>query len=915
MSIKSPHINPDQSAKHGLVQPILWTEKRSGKFWAAFLTVLVFLVFGNTLQNGYNMDDELVTRNHRLTSNGISGIVEILTSPYYADSQGYSYEYRPITLLTFAIENEIFGESPFVGHLINVLLFSLTVILVFHLIKGFLPNNGVWLSLLVSLLFLVHPLHTEAVSSIKNREELLSLFGGLLALYATLRLARNGNWMWLILMTIALLMGLLAKLSVLSFVIIIPIWIIVIGGKPIQFWVTTTLMAVTLGLVLWLRTNLDFSVIIAAMTGLIFLLTASLLAFRPIDFFLRLKLNTVQTFTNSEDSNSNPKSLDLKSLVLIVITLGLMVFGGVTSQSIPVTISIGILFLHPLLLGKWIPALIGLAILGLTALAPEALHGMAHLPFYFVALASLFLFKHENWLNQAGHWLIVVGVIVGILAVWHLGELEWGGILSKLVFASLVFIIAQKSFCAKFPWLRASILLFMTAAAGLTMIKGFKWEVGILAMGIAVSEYIFLRKRARQIIGTALLMAAFVSVTLTPYKLNNGQEMNAPGTYKPVGNKIETKRPALDDILGNNTDRPLAYAEYPLGFDSGMSRRLGSTSVILGHYLKMMLIPWPQSFYYGFDEVPLANLKEPWAIVSGLIHLALLLLALMSIRNHPILSFGILSYLSSIFLFSNLFEPVAGMLADRLTYVASFGFCISLGYALTWLYERQRSIMGRRLVTAGIALLLCTYSGMTIARNAQWKDALTLMRHDIKNVPNSAQAHNLLASHLMKNSFEPEYQQQAIAMRQEAINHFKQAVRIWPDFFNVWFDLGRTYQIIGEPKLALSCFQQTHKLDSTFYQATFNVATIAEELKDTSTAIYYYNRCIRFNPEMLQAYTNLSYLHFRLNQFEKSIAVNQKAIAYNPNWPEPYDNIARVYTALHQPELAEPFFKKLQELR
>ena len=204
---------------------------------------------------------------------------------------------------------------------------------------------------------------------------------------------------------------------------------------------------------------------------------------------------------------------------------------------------------------------------------------------------------------------------------------------------------------------------------------------------------------------------------------------------------------------------------------------------------------------------------------------------------------------------------------------------------------------------------------MTIARNAQWKDALTLMRHDIKNVPNSAQAHNLLASHLMKNSFEPEYAKEAIAMRLEALSHFKEAVRIWPDFFNVWFDLGRTYQILGESKLALSCFQQTHKLDSTFYQATFNVATIAEELKDTSTAIYYYNRCIRFNPEMLEAYTKLSYLHFRMRQFEESIGVNQKAIAYNPNWPDPYDNIARVYSGLNQPEKAEPYLKKLQELR
>jgi hypothetical protein len=914
MSIEFPHGNAGKSAKHEVVQPTFWAEKRSNKFWAALLAILVFLVFGNTLQHGYNMDDELVTQNHRLTSDGISGILEILTSPYYADNQGYSYEYRPLTLLTFALENEIFGESPFVGHFMNILLFSLTVILVFHLIKGFLPNNNVWLSLLISLLFLVHPLHTEAVSSIKNREELLSLFGGLLALYATLRLVRNGNWTWLLLMTLALMMGLLAKLSVLSFVVIVPIWIIVIGGKPIQFWITTTLMALTLGLVLWLRTTLDFSVIMAAMTGLVFLQSIFLLVFRPT-FLSLLCSNTVRTFNNSKDSNSNSHSLDFRSFVLVVITLGLMVFGVVVTQSLPITISIGILFFHPLLLGNWIPALTGIGTLGLTALAPEALQTMAHLPFYFVALASLFLFKHENWFKQAGHWLIVVGVIVGIITVWHLGELEWGGILSKLAFVSLVFIIAQQSFCAKFPWLRVSIILAITAAAGLTIIKGFKWEVGLLAIGIAASEYIFLSKRVRQIIGAAFLMAAFVSVTLSPLRSIDVREMNAPVTFETLGNRIETKRPALDEILDNNTDRPLAYTEYPLGFDSGMNRRLGSSFMILGHYLKMMLIPWPQSFYYGFDEVPLADMKDSLAIVSTLIHLALILLALILAPNHPILSFGFLSYLTSIFLFSNLFEPVAGMIADRLTYVASFGYCIALGYALTWLYERQRSAQGRSMVAVGIVLLLVTYSGMTIARNAQWKDALTLMRHDIENVPNSAQAHNLLASHLMKNSFEPEYQQEAIAMRLEAIDHFKRSIRIYPDFFNVWYDLGRVYLIIDDPESALPCFKEAHRLDSTYYDATFNVAMIADKRGDATTAITYYEKCIRINPEMLPPYNELSYLLYRLGEYEASIAVNEKAIAYNANWPDPYKNIAQTYAAMNQPEKGQAYLQRLENMK
>jgi tetratricopeptide (TPR) repeat protein len=269
----------------------------------------------------------------------------------------------------------------------------------------------------------------------------------------------------------------------------------------------------------------------------------------------------------------------------------------------------------------------------------------------------------------------------------------------------------------------------------------------------------------------------------------------------------------------------------------------------------------------------------------------------------------------SILVFSNLFEPVAGMAGDRLAYISSLGYCILIGYLLITLYESQKSNTGKKLVFVFIAFVLICYSGISIARNNQWKNALTLMRHDIEHVSNSAQGHILLASNLMKSSFEHEYTKESNQMQREALEHFKKSAAIDPSYLNVWFDMGRTYQILGQPKLALSCFQQTHTLDSTFYQATFNVAIIAEELKDTATAITYYNRCIRFNPEMIEAYTKLSYLHFRMRQFGESIGVNQKAIAYNPNWPEPYDNIARVYSGLNQPEKAAPYLKKFQELQ
>jgi hypothetical protein len=65
---------------------------------AILIGIVCFSVHGVTLLNDYNLDDNLVTQNHRLTSKGISAIPEIYGSPYYQDDMGYSYGYRPTTL-------------------------------------------------------------------------------------------------------------------------------------------------------------------------------------------------------------------------------------------------------------------------------------------------------------------------------------------------------------------------------------------------------------------------------------------------------------------------------------------------------------------------------------------------------------------------------------------------------------------------------------------------------------------------------------------------------------------------------------------------------------------------------------------------------------------------------------------------
>lgn len=863
------------------------------------------------------MDDELVTQSNRLTSKGLSAIPEILTSPYYADDQGYSYEYRPVTHITFAIEHAFFGESAAVSHSVNLLLYLITCLLVFRMAQEMFGNDGlgVFPSAMVALLFTVHPMHVEAVASVKNREELLALLGGLMALAASLRYVRTGNLVTLILIPVALAFALLSKLSALSIGFLVPLVGVISGTKPIRTLMSLAVSLPVLVVTMWLRTSFSWPEVVS-LAAVYMLSLAVMMAIRAgINPLKHLRANIRGTIAPESEAKPSMPLNKWRFITIALTGLSFNAYGISTNNGTWTLIGTALLLLHPIATGHWNRWLLTLAAIGLAAVSFSALNNMLHLPFYALSLAVIFLWGRSDWTSVQGSWPVALALMVGLMLVWIVGDLELGGLPSRLVFMALVFLSAHKKLHERWKWLGMFIAGLLAFAALLTSVKGFKPEILVLSVGVFAFNRLASEHRIRKVIGSALVLLALITVLPIFDLADNGlvhplDDTILTETVAP--NLNEPRRPQLDLMLGNDVDRPLSFAEYPLGFDADISTKLGTASATMGHYLKMMFLPWPQAFYYGFDEVPVTDMRNPWAILSATVHLLLLIVALILMRSHPILSFGIIAYLASIFLFSNLVSPVAGMIADRLTYVASFGLCMALGYVFHLLFEKFNAGIGRKVVTTAFALLLVGWGGMTIARNAQWKDALTLMRHDIKHVPNSAQAHNLLASHLMKNSFDPEYASEATSMRLEAIDHFKQSARIYPDFFNIWYDIARAYMIIGQPDNALPAYKEAHRIDSTFYDATLNIAMISEQRGNLNQAIAYYNRCLRINPEMQEPYANLSYLLFKEGRFNESIAVNEQAIALYPQWKDAYLNISRTYQAMGELERAREYAKLAQ---
>ncbi|MBS1637137.1 MAG: hypothetical protein JST26_14560 [Bacteroidetes bacterium] len=197
--------------------------------------IAVFLFYGNTINNKYALDDDFVTvvnfpekgkaytPSNPLVSKGFSKIPKIWTSRYAHDGEG-SFDYRPIVTTSFAIEYGIFGQNPAVSHFINILFYLGCIWLIYQCIQLMFVGQAYAkpLAFLCSLLFLIHPLHTEVVSSLKSRDELMAFFFAMIALRHSFLLFDTGRWKHLVVLILALFVGVLSKRTAVVYVFAIP---------------------------------------------------------------------------------------------------------------------------------------------------------------------------------------------------------------------------------------------------------------------------------------------------------------------------------------------------------------------------------------------------------------------------------------------------------------------------------------------------------------------------------------------------------------------------------------------------------------------------------------------------------------------------------------------------------------------
>ena len=347
--------------------------------------------------------------------------------------------------------------------------------------------------------------------------------------------------------------------------------------------------------------------------------------------------------------------------------------------------------------------------------------------------------------------------------------------------------------------------------------------------------------------------------------------------------------------------RPMMFYENPLFFDKSLWLRIGTGFFSLLYYLRLLIYPHPLLFYYGYDMIPVVNLANVWVIVSILFHFFIFIYAIIRIREKHLLSFAILLYLVMMSVYSNIVMPSPGIIAERYLYPASLGFCIALVwfiYKLLRIDPKAVEVKKEKLryVWLIMLLILVPYSVKTIVRNKDWRNYLTLYRHDLPYLDRSVKANVLYASALTLDLYN-EFDQDIIAKDTVLIKkHYDRALELYPDNYEVLNNYGSFYSnTLENYRTAIPLLEKAIKMRPDAYEPYYNLGYAWLKLNDFQKAIENYKKALDLDPKNTALRSELANLYFQTGDMKTAVKLNEELMRISPASDLPYINIGNYY--------------------
>ena len=250
--------------------------------------------------------------------------------------------------------------------------------------------------------------------------------------------------------------------------------------------------------------------------------------------------------------------------------------------------------------------------------------------------------------------------------------------------------------------------------------------------------------------------------------------------------------------------------------------------------------------------------------------------------------------------------PVSGIvwmgvpILEHRLYGASIGFCLMAATGCYYISSAASfsAVLHKKLLPLTIALMVISYSILTIQRNRVWKDDVSIWEDTVKKAPASATALNNLASALISTeNYDP------------AITFLNKAQKINPQAEKVYGNLGIAYLHNKDYEKALAAFNKALQLNPRSAETYTYMGILLKQTGDRSTAIAYFKKALEYKPDFFKSHLQLGMLYQEQGEKQKALVEYEKALKQAPRDSAVHNALGLLYAGEGQFEEAFKHFQ------
>mmetsp|Transcript_22567 Transcript_22567/g.52590 ORF Transcript_22567/g.52590 Transcript_22567/m.52590 type:complete len:851 (-) Transcript_22567:99-2651(-) len=345
--------------------------------------------------------------------------------------------------------------------------------------------------------------------------------------------------------------------------------------------------------------------------------------------------------------------------------------------------------------------------------------------------------------------------------------------------------------------------------------------------------------------------------------------------------------------------------ENPTMFAEERSTRVMTFNWLLVLNIRQLVYPVVLMADYSNTAVPLiTELSDPrnvgtvtmWLVLIYLICRSLVMASGHAINSALLMSLGflIVPFLPS----TNLIFPVGFVVAERVLYIPSLGFCMLCALLLDFL--RCRGMLSRTALAAIVAVVVSMYTARCVIRNFDWSEQSNFWAAMMRDYPDSAKGHFGYANLLSR----------APERENDAMDMLHKAATLFPDYWDAYNNLGDMYTRRREFAKAAEMFDHTLRIHPVRYESQYNRALAHINMKEYEQAFLAIDGMIEWFPTNVDLYQKLGIALHGLEMYQDELDAISTLIELEPHVPNHHIDYGKLAGQLGRLADAEDHFRQ-----